>query len=75
MLGTFREPESCFEVAVREFTMHYVKTVREGVGGDRARKRKGLFPKIMICFSAGLQQFETIGGGNETVVIVVGVGR
>jgi hypothetical protein len=35
-------------------------------------KRKGLFPKIMICFFAGLQHFETIGVGRERVVILVG---
>jgi hypothetical protein len=26
----------------------------------------------MLCFSAGLRHFETIGSGKETVVIVVG---
>jgi hypothetical protein len=42
MLGTFREPESCFEVAVREFTVPYVKTVREGVGRGPSEEPKGV---------------------------------
>jgi len=57
MLGTFREPESCFEVAVREFTMHYVKTMREGVGRGPSEEAEGAISEdndLFFCRSAAI---------------------